>query len=122
MSLIITGSGKAQYFITGSADTNPIIAILYMDGVQANKDYGVAIYKAGQCPHCHFIQNIVLDFNPGDSHYYYHCMQCMKWYRFLNPDGSLSDFQVVTTAKNTPVDENVFLYRELDFWDDAGWG
>ena len=116
----MTSSGKAPYWLTGSGP-DVIIPIVYVEGKKAHDDYGVAIYNAGQCPNCHFPQSITLSFNPGDSHYYYYCMSCQKWFRFLNPDGSLSDFQMVTTAKNTPVDENLFLYKDMDYNDGSQW-
>jgi hypothetical protein len=120
MSSVVTGSGKAPYFTTGSGP-DVVIPIIFVDGKQANADYGVAIYGAVQCPQCHFPQGVTLSFNPGDSHYYYYCMNCQKWSRYLNPDGSLSDFQVVTTAKSTPVDSNLFLYKDMDYNDSWNW-
>ena len=119
-SPIMTSSGKDNYWTTGSGD-DVIIPIIYVEGVQANKDYGVEIYNAGQCPGCHFPQSITLSFNPGDAHYYYYCFNCQKWYRYLNPNGSLSDFQVVVSGKKTPVDQNIFLYNELDYFNTNGW-
>jgi hypothetical protein len=78
-----------------------------VDGRTANALYGVDIKSGGPCPGCGGPAEQILQFNPRDSYYYFTCPLCNRAYRYLNPDGSLSDLKQVKSKKTTPLDEDV---------------
>jgi hypothetical protein len=89
--------------LTGSGE---LPAILFVDGIQASKTYGVPIRKSdGGCPHCHGPVDTVLAFNPTDSYWYLApCPICMNFIRYYDNSGNLADFAIVKTTKTTPLD------------------
>ena len=96
----------ATYHTTGSGELPPIV---FVEGTRASTTYGVSTYSyTGPCIECKFPLSTTLHFNPCDGgHYYLHCGNCGNWFRWLNPNGSNSDWKIVTTDKRTPLDINV---------------
>lgn len=111
-SFTVTGSGLSPYMLTGSGP----VPLVFEDGIQAHEKYGVPVRYGSSCPRCSFPAKVTLAFNPCDGHYYYQCPGCQRWFRYLNPDGSLSDFAVVRTNKTTPTDEELGLSELSDIW------
>ena len=107
--------GYTQYWTTGSNVTN--IPLCLEPGVQATNSYGVPTYTyGGPCIFCKSSIQIVLDFNSVDAHYYARCPMCNRVYRWLNPDGTASDFQqVIVTVNNALIKE----YDEVE--PNNGW-
>lgn len=95
---------SAPYFKTGS---DQLPAICLVPGKTANQQYGVDIKSGGPCPGCGGTVDVILQFNPLDSYYYFTCPLCLRSYRWLNPDGTMSDLELVTSRKRTPLDESI---------------
>ena len=91
----------APYHTTGSGEKPPIC---FEEGRVANEKYGVAVRSGGPCPGCNFPSIDTLYFNPTDSYYYYHCPSCLKWFRYMYVDGTMSDMEVVKSSKRTALD------------------
>ncbi len=82
------------------------------EGSHATTTYGVQVYTyGGTCLVCRIGIQIVLDFNSMTGYYYARCPICNTVWRHLNPDGSLSDFQIVNLGKN-PALENMYSENE----------
>ena len=98
------------YFKTGSGE---LPCICFVDGQTAHESYGVDIKSGGPCPKCGFPVETVLYFNPTDGGFYFNCPVCGVWVRWLSSDGTLSDFKVVTSTKNTDLDEDSWDYTPM---------
>ncbi len=100
------------YTTTGSDVLSPV---LFVDGDAAASIYGVSRYEGGPCPVCKFPAGGTCFFNPRNSYFYWHCPSCLRWFRWINSEGKLDDLKQISSAKVTPVDENI------DFENSKGW-
>ena len=108
---------KDNYVAYGNTGSDEYPSIVFVEGVDARNNYGVPVYSyTGKCIKCDFSISENLHFNPTDGgHYYLHCPNCLRWFRWLNPNGTVSDFAVVKSDKQTPLSINEYP-GEPDWW------
>ena len=107
--------GEYAPFQTTGSNEQPVLCL--EEGVQASRSYGVNVYPyGGPCPNCQVSIQVNLDFNPLDAHYYLRCPICNGVWRWLNIDGSNSDFKQVVIPVN-----NKLIEDYSDGFENNGW-
>ena len=92
--ILLTGSTGLIYYTTGSASMQ--IPIIFIDGRQAAQDYGISVrVYNGPCPICNTPLSQPLALNPFSGHFFLQCCGCLRWFRWLNYDGTPSDHEEV---------------------------
>lgn len=97
---------------TGSNNIEPIC---FVEGHQASADYAVPLrFFNGPCPHCQGPLDETLAFNPLSGNYFISCPICLTWIRYCNIWGTIGDFSIVHSLKQTPLDQDLNVEDRYD--------